>query len=70
MTPGDVEFLTLERSALPCGLGLTQKVLKASTTASQLSAFGHLYAETNSILEAARHRVIEACLARLGTAVV
>jgi len=34
MTPGNVEFLRLERSALLCGLGFTQKVLKASTTGS------------------------------------
>ena len=36
MTPGNVEFLRLERSALLCGLGFTQKVLKASTTGRQI----------------------------------
>jgi hypothetical protein len=35
MTAGNVRFLTPARSALPSGLGFTQKVLKASTTGSQ-----------------------------------
>ena len=38
MRPGNVRSLTTQRSALPSGLGFTQKVLKASATGTRMDS--------------------------------